>query len=84
MRNKRDGEDGKLYELVSDRGDRCPFLLLVGRHLGLIIFLVPPSPAELIVMGKSNTGNYYNKFFPLQNYRSTERRGIVRTVWQHS
>jgi hypothetical protein len=38
MRNKGGREGGKLLELVSDFGDRCPFLFYFGRHLGLIPF----------------------------------------------
>ncbi len=38
MRNKGGREAGKLKILVSDRGDRCPFLFLFCRHLGLNLF----------------------------------------------
>jgi hypothetical protein len=36
----------QMIDIVSDRGDRCPFLFLFGRHLGLILFPFPLTPAQ--------------------------------------
>jgi hypothetical protein len=32
--------------VVSDPPDRCPFLFLFGRHLELILFPIPLTPAQ--------------------------------------
>jgi hypothetical protein len=51
--------------LVSDRGDRCPFLFLFGRHLGIVIFPFPLIPAQSLVItlsiraGAANQSHQY-------------------------
>jgi hypothetical protein len=49
MTNEKQGRPGS-WQMIDigpiDLGDRCPFLFLFGRHLGLIKFPFPLKPAQ--------------------------------------
>ncbi len=48
MRNKRGREDGECLVFSLYCGDRCSFVSEIGRHLGIIIFSFPLTPADWI------------------------------------
>jgi hypothetical protein len=48
MKNEGDREAGKCLKMVPDRGDRCLFTFLSGRHVFFNIFSFPVCKAQLI------------------------------------